>query len=124
MAKGRKNINDIAEILIEKLSDMEQVASKIDIASKRELKIDTKGLEDLFSMQNTAEKTILSDLEQLQQKNKTRLPNWVLGVLFAFFLGLIGSITFAYSSVQKVEHLQFERDYYKNKVSELQKDKK
>jgi hypothetical protein len=41
-----------------------------------------------------------------------------------FFLGLIGSIVFAYSSVKKVEHLQFERDYYKEKVLELQKEVK
>jgi hypothetical protein len=117
----RHNIDTIAEVLIDKLNDMERTALKIETASKRELKIDTKGLEELFLMQNTAEKTILSDLEQLQQKNKVRLPNWVLGVLFAFFLGLIGSIVFAYSSVKKVEHLQFERDYYKEKVLELQK---
>jgi len=123
MAK-RHNIDTIAEVLIDKLNDLERTAEKIDQASKRIMKLDVSELRELQKEQNTSENIILSDLKKLQGKNQARLPNWILGVLFAFFLGMIGSIYFAYNSVQKVKLLEFENAYYLQKLNEFKKDKK
>ena len=48
MAK-KHSIDTIAEVLIDKLTDMERVASKIESASKTELKVDVSNLKELFS---------------------------------------------------------------------------
>lgn len=121
MANKRHNIDTIAEVLIDKLNDLERTAEKIDQASKRTMKLDVSELRLLQKERNISEKSILNDLKQLQSKNQTRLPNWVLGVLFAFFLGLIGSIYFAYSSIKKVKYLEKEKDYYYQEMTKLQK---
>lgn len=116
----KHNIHTIAEVLIDKLGDMERTASKIEKASKQELKVDLKESKELFGKlaiyvkeQGKVERDILNKLERLQDKNQTRVPNWVLGVLFVFFLGAAGSMWFAYDSVKKSEYLELEKEHYK-----------
>lgn len=115
MAK-RHSIDTIAEVLIDKLSDMEKVADKIDKASKKPLSVDlsqTKALLEEFAG------FIEKETEQ-KQTNQARLPNWVIGVLFGFFLASLGTLYFSYTSIKKVDALELERDYYIMKYRELQ----
>jgi primosomal protein N'' len=96
MAK-KHSIDTIAEVLIDKLTDMERVASRIETASKTDFKIDTSELKELFSEHRKVisnqlenEKSILRSLEQLKEKNNTRLPNWILICLFASYFITFG----------------------------------
>lgn len=96
MAK-KHSIDTIAEVLIDKLTDMERVASKIESASKTELKVDVSNLKELFSEHRKVisnqlenEKSVLRSLEQLKEKNNTRLPNWILICLFASYFITFG----------------------------------
>lgn len=128
MKKKRYSIQDIAEVLVDKLDSMELVAERIEKVAEKPLKVDLKAQKELlneyevlFNSRKKGENQILADLRDLQSKNKGRLPNWVLAVLFSFFLGLIGSIYFSYSSIKKVELLEQEKTYYKSKYLELKK---
>ncbi|MCG8740061.1 hypothetical protein G1L22_13215 [Tenacibaculum finnmarkense] len=129
MAK-KHSIDTIAEVLIDKLESMEQVAVKIEKVAKNPLKVDLKEQEillnnfkEFLNNKNRVENRILSQLENLESKNKGRLPNWVLAVLFSFFIGLIGSIYISYSSIKKVNLLEEENTYYKTKYIELKNKK-
>ncbi|MDB0599561.1 hypothetical protein PL373_00025 (plasmid) [Tenacibaculum maritimum] len=124
----RHSIDTIAEVLIDKLETMEQVANKIEKVAKTSLKVDLNEQERLLNKfaefvndQNRVEKIILGELENLEAKSKGRLPNWVLVVLFSFFIGLIGSVYFSYSSIKKVDLLEKEKAYYEMKYLELKK---
>jgi primosomal protein N'' len=104
MAK-KHSIDTIAEVLIDKLTDMERVASRIETASKTDFKIDTSELKELFSEHKKVilnqlenEKSILRSLKQLKEKNNTRLPNWMLACLFASYLITFGVMIFLYYS--------------------------
>ena len=124
----RHSIDTIAEVLIDKLETMEQVANKIEKVAKTPIKVDLNEQERLLNKfaefvndQNRVEKRILGELERLEEKSKGRLPNWVLVVLFSFFIGLIGSVYFSYSSIKKVDLLEKEKVYYEMKYLELKK---
>lgn len=124
----RHSIDTIAEVLIDKLEIMEQVANKIEKVAKNPLKVDLNEQErllnkftELVNDQNRAEKRILSELESLEEKRKGRIPNWVLAVLFSFFIALIGSFYFTYSDIKKIDLLEQEKEYYKKKYLELKK---
>ncbi|MCG8245106.1 hypothetical protein [Tenacibaculum finnmarkense] len=127
MAK-KHSIDTIAEVLIDKLESMEQVAGKIEKVAKNPLKVDLKEQEillnnfkEFLNNKNSVENRILEELSNLEKKNKGRLPNWVLAVLFSFFFGLIVSIYFSYSSIKKVDLLESENAYYLQKINKLKK---
>ncbi|MCD8433565.1 hypothetical protein [Tenacibaculum finnmarkense] len=127
MAK-KHSIDTIAEVLIDKLESMEQVAGKIEKVAKNPLKVDLSEQEillnnfkEFLNNQNSVESRILSQLEHLEAKNKGRLPNWILAVLFSFFIGLICSFWFSYSSIKKIDLLEKEKQYYEMKYLELKK---
>lgn len=93
----KHNIHTIAEVLIDKLGDMERTAKRIENASKVELQVDLKESKELFGKlaiyikeQGKVERDILNKLERLQDKNTTRLPNWILASLFVAYFGLLG----------------------------------
>ena len=90
---GRHSIDTIAEVLIDKLDTMEEVAARIQKVAKKPLKVDLEAQEKLLEQfetfineQNRVEKRILNQLEDLEAKKKGRIPNWVLGLLFVFLL--------------------------------------
>jgi cbb3-type cytochrome oxidase subunit 3 len=131
MAKKRLNVNEIAEVLIDKFDEMEQTAVRIEKVAKTPLNVNSEPINllirecrDLVSKQNSEEREILRKIENLQSKNLTRLPNWILGILFAFFLGFIGSIFFAYSSVKKVKFLERQNEYFMQKLDAFEKAEK
>ncbi|MCH3886004.1 hypothetical protein [Tenacibaculum aquimarinum] len=131
MAKKKHNIDTIAEVLIDKLDAMEQTAVRIEKVAKIPLNVNSEPINllirecrDLVSEQNSEEREILRKIENLQQKNLTRLPNWILVILFAFFIGFVGSIFFAYSSIKKVDLLERENAYFLQKLNELKNEKK
>lgn len=105
MAK-RHNIDTIAEVLIDKLSDMERTASRIEKASSKELKLDVSELRRLMDERKKDENAILSDLNAVKEKNKGRIPNWVLGVVL---LSLLSSIVFSIYVWKKAEKYEFEK---------------
>ena len=96
MAKKRHSIDTIAEILIEKLDDLENTASRMEIASSKELRIDTSELNVIIQNQNLKERQILIDLKMLQQQNKSRVPNWVWYVVTGIFLLTFASFVVAF----------------------------
>ena len=125
---GRHSIDTIAEVLIDKLDTMEEVAARIEKVAKKPLKVDLEAQEKLLEQfatfineQNRVEKRVLSQLEDLEAKKKGRIPNWVLGLLFVFFISSIGTIYFAISSIQKVELLEQENQYYKTEYLKAKK---
>ncbi|WCC43758.1 hypothetical protein PJW08_00690 (plasmid) [Tenacibaculum finnmarkense] len=127
MAK-KHSIDTIAEVLIDKLESMEQVAGKIEKVAKNPLKVDLKEQEillnnfkEFLNNKNSLENRILEELSDLDRKNKGRLPNWVLVVLFSFFIGLICSFWFSYSNIKKIDLLEKEKQYYEMKYLELKK---
>ena len=125
---GRHSIDTIAEVLIDKLETMEEVAARIEKVAKKPLKVDLEAQEKLLEQfetfineQNRVEKRILNQLEDLEAKKKGRIPNWVLGLLFVFFISSIGTIYFVISSTQKVELLEQENQYYKTEYLKAKK---
>jgi hypothetical protein len=131
MAKKRLNVNEIAEVLIDKFDEMEQTAVRIEKVAKTPLNVNSEPINllirecrDLVSKQNSEEREILRKIENLQKKNLTRLPNWILVILFAFFIGFVGSIFFAYSSVKKVDLLERQNKYYLQKLDAFEKAEK
>lgn len=120
MTKKRHNIDTIAEVLIDKLTDMERTAKRIETASQKELKIDTSKLEELLDGQKREEESILSHLTAIQKKNSTRVPNWVLGVLGGLIMLSFGAMFYAWSKaeaygLQKQKAEYFEQEYNKLK---------
>ena len=118
MAK-RHNIDTIAEILIDKLNDMERTAQRIEKASSRELKIDSKELRALLENQKREEKTFLDDLRSVRNKNSARVPNWVWGIIGGLILLSMGSIYYAWSKAEDYELKKFEAKYFEQEYNKL-----
>ena len=103
MTKKRHSIDTIAEVLIDKLNDLEHTAQRIEKATEKELKLDVKEVRSLVEMhkktlheQNKLEKSFLSDLKAFNDKNRTRVPNWVFALLCALFFTSLGSIYYSW----------------------------
>ncbi len=121
MAK-RHNIGTIAEVLIEKLDDLENITKQIEIVASKELKIDTSELNVIIQNQNLKERQILIDLKNLQEQNKSRFPNWVCYALTGIFILTFASfiIAFKYNEMYHNEKQRadiFEKAYIKMKNS-------
>lgn len=95
MAK-RHNIDTIAEVLIDNLNNLENTSRRMEIASSKELRIDTSELKVIIQNQNLKERQILIDLKMLQQQNKSRVPNWVWYVVTGIFLLTFASFLVAF----------------------------
>jgi len=119
MTKKRHNIDTIAEVLIDKLTDMERTAKRIETASQKELKIDTSRLEELLDEQKRKEGRVLNDLEALQKKNSTRVPNWVLGVLGGIVLLSFGFMFYAWKKAETYDEATQRALYYEQEYNKL-----
>lgn len=126
----KHNIHTIAEVLIDKLGDMEHTASRIEKAAKTPINVNLKSLRELFAehresiekerreitsalaKQTSEERETLREIRVLKEKNQTRVPNWVLGILFVFFLSAVGSMWYAYDSIKRVKELEEQNQFY------------
>lgn len=120
MAK-RHNIDTIAEVLIDKMNDMERTANRIERASSRELKIDTAEMKALLSNQRRTEESILNDLKAIKETNSTRVPNWVLGCLIGSFFLSFGFIYYAWSKAEAYDEAIQRANYFEQQYNQLKK---
>jgi hypothetical protein len=118
MAK-RHNIDTIAEVLIDKLNDMERTAKRIEQASSRELRIDSREVRELLENQKREEKAFLDDLRAVRSKNSTRVPNWVWGVIGGLVLLSFGAIFYAWSKAEDYEMQKIEAEYFEQEYNKL-----
>lgn len=114
----RQNVEFIANALISKINAMNEVAKRIEIASEKELKIDTAEMKFLIEKQRSAEDSILRDLRDIQKKNSTRVPNWILAILAVTYLCSFGFAMYAWKKAetydaQKERAIYFEREFNK-----------
>jgi hypothetical protein len=121
MAIKRHNIDTIAEVLIDKLNDMERTAQRIETASTRELKIDSKELRTLLENQKREEKTFLDDLRAVGDKNSTRVPNWVWGVIGSLTLCSLGFIFYAWNKAEAYDLQKQKAEYFEQEYNNLKK---
>lgn len=119
----RHNTETIANVLIDKLSDMEKTASRIEKASQQPLKIDTREIQQILADKEQQEKDILRLLRGLQEKNRTRLPNWVLVVLSAVFFASIGLSLYAWNKAEEYDQQKAKADHFERLFIESQKEK-
>ena len=85
----RHNVQEIAEVLIDKMDDLQRLGKSIDQSSRRVIQVDTKELEQILEDNRNKNRAILHKIESLQKKNATRLPNWVIAVVCFLFFSLI-----------------------------------
>lgn len=124
MAGKRHNIDTIAEVLIDKIEDMEKIAGRIEKASEKTLKVNVSELRELLVGQKREEKHFLSELQSLKKKNQFRLPNWVFTLLCIFFLGSIGFSVYAWKKAEAYDYANARADHYEQKYIELKKQEK
>lgn len=114
--KKRHNIDTIAEILIDKINELDKNAKRIEntveALRKSSLKVDTDEMKQILSERSTQENAFLSHYKTLQEKNNTRLPNWILTLLIGFFLAFLGFSFYAWSQIKQVELLKAKIEYY------------
>lgn len=125
MKEKRHNINTIAEILIDKLNDLEHIAKRLEAVSKRAsetvLPVDTKKLEELRLIEREERNSFLSVLRALNRKNNTRVPNWVLSLLGVLFLVSIGLSIYAWNKAEEYDLMKAKANHYENLYQELKK---
>jgi len=124
MTKKRHSTQDIAEILIDKFNDLERTAKTIEQASSKTIKIDTAELKQILEEHRKEQGQILSNLRKLRDKNQTRLPNWVFGVLAGLILCFIGTTIYI---VRKAENYDLEKArsaHYEQLYLDLKKEQK
>ena len=118
MAK-RHNIDTIAEVLIDKLNDMERTAKRIEQATSRELKIDSREVRGLLENQKREEKAFLDDLRATRQKNSTRVPNWVWGVIGGLIICSFGFIFYAWNKAEAYELQKQKAEFFEQEYNKL-----
>lgn len=125
MTKKRQNIDTIAEVLIDKLNDMERLAKRIEVATTKAentvVKVNSNELQEILRENRQTEKSILSDLRRLKEKNSTRVPNWVLIVLAVVVLTSIVYSMAVFSVVQQSTENKMRADYYEQEYNKLKK---
>lgn len=125
MTKKRQNIDTIAEVLIDKLNDMERLAKRIEVATTKAentvVKVNSNELQEILRENRQTEKSILSDLSRLKEKNSTRVPNWVLIVLAVVVLTSIVYSMAVFSVVQQSTENKMRADYYEQEYNKLKK---
>jgi len=112
MSKKRHNIDTIAEILVDKMNDLERDTKRIekvvDDLKKTRLSVDTTKFEHLIEKRNVQEIAFLIDSEKAQAIRQARLPNWLLTLIIGLFLSLIGFSFYTHHQLKKVSLLKEE----------------
>ena len=82
MPQKRHNIGTIAEVLIDKLDEIQKHTERLEKVAQRagetKLKVDTTKLDRLISEQKQTQESFLFQLNELTKRNKNRLPNHLL----------------------------------------------
>ena len=114
MSKQRHNIDTIAEVLIDKLNDLDRTASRIEKATEQDLQVDTREL-----------KSLLSDFKAVSRdfskKEQPKVPKWVYMIAVCCFFGYIG---FMFFYIKELTHEREGRLYFEMKLSECEKASK
>ncbi len=122
MSKKRHNIDTIAEILIDKINDLEKHTNRIENVVKdvqtSSIDINTTEIENLYNTRQKQERQFLSDLKALNLKNQTRLPNYILIALLVAFVALIGFSLYSYKQLKQVDVLKLQIEYYEDKLKQ------
>jgi len=121
MTKKRHNIDTIAEVLIDKLDDMEQTAKRIEIASQRVQKVDTSELRALMENQKRNETEFLKSLDEAKKKNQTRVPNWLIAVMAVFYLTSLGFMLYAWNKAETYDEAIQRANYFEQEYNKLKK---
>ena len=126
MAVGKRpriSVQDIAEILVQRIEKVEQSAERIEIATSKPVEVDLTEFKQLVSQviqiqKRTTEenKLILSGLRDLKNKQLTKLPNYVVIALISLFCAFIGVSIYFHEKHQDYEYLKAERDHYKKEM--------
>ncbi|MFA6402419.1 MAG: DUF6730 family protein [Salinivirgaceae bacterium] len=118
MTKQRYNVSDIAEILIEEIEAFKKSAESIKLSTDKlqqtKVEISKESIELLvrvLEVNQEKQKAFSILLEKIISKSNTRLPNWVIAVVFGFFLAFIGFSFFTYKKVEKVKLLESHNEY-------------
>ena len=130
MAKQRHNIETIAEILVDKLGNMEKVAKEIDSTAKSfagsSVKVDASEMYDQLKLLKQVNQehikqqdAFLSDLTNSYKKNYSRVPNWVYIVLVVLFLGSTLSIYYAWTKAEDYTLHKEKAEYFESKYNLL-----
>lgn len=114
----RHNINTIAEILIDKINDLNKDARRIekivDDLKSSSMSVDTSGFEKLISERRQQEKSFLDDSKAVLAKNRTRLPNWITAGLIIALLALVGFSFYAFDQLKEVELMKLKIEHYES----------
>lgn len=121
MTKKRHNLDTIAEVLIDKLDDMEKTATRIEIASQRVQKVDTSELRELMESQTRKEAEILNGINAVKKKNETRVPNWLIAVMVAFYLTSLGFMLYAWNKAETYDEAVQRANYFEQEYNKLKK---
>lgn len=120
MSKKRHNIDTIAEILVDKMNDLERDTKRIekvvDELKKTRLSVDTTKFDELIEKRNVQEIAFLIDSEKVQAKRQARLPNWLLTLIIGLFLSLIGFSFYVHHQLKKVSRLEKENSVMRERL--------
>lgn len=106
--RPRYNVSDVAEVLISKIGEFktsaEEIKEIVEDLKNLTVPIDSDSMDELRELireQNKREneadrqrKQFLDVLSKFNEKQTTRLPNWVLGLIIVSFVTIIGSFFF------------------------------
>lgn len=119
MTKKRHNIDTIAEVLIDKLDEMESTAKRIETASRQVQKVDTSELRALMDSQTRKESEILEGINAVKKKNETRVPNWLIAVMVAFYLTSLGFMLYAWNKAETYDEAIQRANYFEQEYNKL-----
>ncbi len=102
MGKERHNVNTIAEILLQKLNDLDRLAKRIEEATKKSVPIDTTPLLEVQEEQSR----ILSGFQRLAKEQDKYIPKSLLYVFITLVLMLVGSLFMNYTQRNEINVLK------------------
>lgn len=97
----RHNINTIAEILIDKLNDLEKLSLVVKEASNKKIEVDLSDLKDIVKLQEKRELEFINSLQNLVKKTRKSKPNWL--VVFQTLLIAFSTVVSVYVLKQNYE---------------------
>lgn len=121
--KQRHNIQTIAEVLIDKLNDLEKLTEMVERASEKSLKVDDKDLKETLVNQTNQIKTYLSDFKSLSAKSQYSLPNWLFVLITGSFLVSFGFIYYSWTKIEDYNFQKSKADYFQAKFNEINSSK-
>ena len=127
--KPRISVQDIAEILVQRIEKVEQSAERIEKATSKPVEVDLKEFKHLVSKviqlhkETTEEnKRILSDLSDLKKKQRTKLPKSVIIALIVLFFVFIGVSIYFHKEHKDYTEVKSKMELYQEGL--LKKNKK